>query len=164
MVFRLSVKDAKNAGIEVPVHKHKYRARGEHRDGHWFDSQLELKRYCYLKLAEKAHKIWDMEVHPKFRLYADGGGGTAVEVALYEADFAYNDECGRVVEDCKGAVLPLYVLKRNLMLANYPTLVFMEVRQCRRKWHSTRLSLPMVTWSSFSATSNGQGDPAKPND
>ncbi len=156
MAFRLSVKEAKALGVEVPARAHKYQARPEWRDGIYFDAQLELRRYCYLVQVRKAGKLEGLEVHPKFRLYGDGGGGSAVEVGLYEADFAYTDERGRVVEDCKGAVLPLYVLKRNLMLANYPTLVFMEVRQCRRKWHSIRLSSTAVTWPASLATSNGQ--------
>jgi hypothetical protein len=38
-----------------------------------------------------------------------------------------------VVEDCKGLVLPVYTLKRKLFLATYPEIVFMEVRQCRKR-------------------------------
>ena len=78
-------------------------------------------------------------------VYADGGGAGAVEVGTYEADFAYNDpKAGRVVEDVKG-VLPLYILKRNLLLANYPTLIFTEVRQCRKRWKSTPITLSSLT-------------------
>ena len=157
MAFRLSVKEAKALGVEVPAKQHKYRAQPEWRDGHYFDAQLELKRYCYLKQVEMAGEITDLEVHPQFKLYADGGGGPCIEVGYYEADFAYNADRGRMIEDCKGALLPLYILKRKLFLANYPTLVFMEVRLCKRKWSSTRLSSSGVTWPGFSPTSNGHG-------
>lgn len=163
MAFRLSVKEAKALGVQIAARPHKYRAQPEWRDGIYFDAQLELKRYCYLKQVEMAKQITDLEVHPKFPLYGDGGGGTAVEVGLYEADFTYKESGCRVVEDCKGAVLPLYVLKRRLFLANYPTLLFQEVRLCKGKWHSTRLSSPALTWPSYSSTSKGQGDCAIPN-
>ena len=39
-----------------------------------------------------------------------------------------------MVESCKGLVLPVYALKRKLFLATYPEIVFMEVRQCRKRW------------------------------
>jgi hypothetical protein len=31
--------------------------------------------------------------------------------------------------------------RRNLLLANYPTLIFTEVRQCRKRWKSTPITL-----------------------
>ena len=44
-----------------------------------------------------------------------------------------------MTEDCKGLVLPVYTLKRKLFLATYPETVFMEVRQCRKRWVSRRI-------------------------
>jgi hypothetical protein len=44
-----------------------------------------------------------------------------------------------VVEDRKRLVLPVYALKRKLFLANYPEIVFMEVRQCRKRGVSRRI-------------------------
>jgi Protein of unknown function (DUF1064). len=106
---------------------------------------MEMLRYCYLIQVEMAGMLRDLEIHPRFALFADGGGKGAVEVGTYEADFAYNDpEAGRVVEDVKGAA-PLYILKRNLFLANYPTLVFREVRQCPKRWKSTPITLSSLT-------------------
>jgi hypothetical protein len=162
MAFRLTLKEAKALGVEVPKKPHKYRAQPEWRDGYYFDAQLELKRYCYLKQVEMAGVITDLEVHPVLKLYADSPYRGAVEIGAYEADFAYSDTRGRVIEDCKGALLPLYILKRKLVLANYPTLVFMEVRLCKRKWSSIRLSSTAVTWPASLPTSNGQGIPAPP--
>jgi hypothetical protein len=134
-------------GIEIPPPpRHKYNAKPSRVDGKGFDSQMEMLRYCYLIQVEMAGMLRDLEIHPHFRLYADGGGADAVEVGTYEADFAYNDpEAGRIVEDVKGGRLPLYILKRNLFLANYPTLVFREVRQCRKRWKSTPVTLSSLT-------------------
>jgi len=105
---------------------------------------MEMPRYCYLIQVEMAGMLRDLEIHPHFRLCADGGGAGAI--GTYEADFAYNDpKAGQVVEDVKGALLPLYILKRNLLLANYPTLIFTEVRQCRKRWKSTPITLSSLT-------------------
>jgi Protein of unknown function (DUF1064) len=133
-------------GIEIPPPpRHKHNAKPSRIDGKGFDSQLEMLRYCYLLQVEMAGMLSELEVHPRFVLYADGGGQGAIEFGTCEADFAYTDEAGRIVEDANGVVLPLYILKRNLLLANYPTLVFREVGQCRKRWKSTQLTLSSLT-------------------
>jgi Protein of unknown function (DUF1064) len=134
-------------GIEIPPPpRHKYNAKPSRIDGKGFDSQLEMLRYCYLLQVEMAGMLSELEVHPRFALYADGGGQGAIEVGTYEADFAYNEPVARrVVEDVGGVLLALHILKRNLLLANYPTLVFREVEQCRKRWKSTQLTLSSLT-------------------
>jgi hypothetical protein len=153
MGFRLSVKEAKALGIEIPPRPLKYHNQPSRLDGIGFDSEMEMRRYCYLIQVEMAGQLSDMEIHPKYRLYADSPGKGAVYIGNYEGDFAYSDERGRVLEDVKGVLLPLYLLKRNLMLANYPTLVFMEVRQWRKRWSSTRLSLDATICDDSSSSS-----------
>ena len=147
MGFRLTVKEAMALGIEIPPPAYrKYNAKPSRIDGKGFDSQMEMLRYCYLIQVEMAGELTDLEIHPQFPLFADGGGKGAVKVGTYEADFAYNDgKAGRIVEDVKGVVLPIYVLKRNLLLANYPTLIFREVRKCRKRWISTHISSSSLT-------------------
>jgi hypothetical protein len=61
-----------------------------------------MLRYCYLLRVEMAGMLSELEVHPRFALYADGGGQGAIEVGTYETDFAYTDEAGRIVEDVRG--------------------------------------------------------------
>ena len=144
MAIRVSRDDARAFGAKIPPapKARKFRNRPERRDDIWFDSQLELRRYCYLKQVEMAGALNNLKIHPKFDLFASGVpvagtlGSQPVPVGLYEADFSYHDDRGWVVEDTKGAVLPLYVLKRRLFRANYPMLIFMEVRQCRKRWIS----------------------------
>ena len=146
MGFRLTIKEAMALGIDIPPPPYrKYNAKPSRIDGKGFDSQIEMLRYCYLMQVEMAGALTDLEIHPRFALYADGGGKGAIEVGSYEADFAYNDEAGRIVEDVKGVVLPIYILKRNLFLANYPTLIFREVKKCRNRWTSTLISSSSLT-------------------
>ena len=152
MGLRMTIREAKALGIEIPARPPKYHNKPSRLDGKGFDSQMEMRRYCYLIQVEMAGMLQDLDIHPTFTLFGDSPGSGSVEVGTYEADFAYSDERGRVVEDVKGVVLPLYALKRNLMLANYPTLVFMEVKQWRGRWSSTRLSLD-VAISSASCSS-----------
>lgn len=82
-------------------------------DGYRFDSKMEATRYSELKLLNRAGKIGEIEVHPKFPLVVNG-----TKVCTYEADFRYFDkERGHVTEDVKGARTALFALKKKLMKA-----------------------------------------------
>lgn len=85
-------------------------------DGISFASKKEMRRYAELSLLEKARKITDLKVQPKFDLTIDG-----FKVATYMADFSYHDvELGHfVVEDVKSEATktPVYRLKKKLMWA-----------------------------------------------
>ena len=76
-------------------------------DGIRFHSKKEARRYCELKLLERAGKISCLRRQVRFAL---------VQRVTYVADFEYVDECGaRVVEDVKGYRTREYVAKRRLM-------------------------------------------------
>lgn len=82
-------------------------------DGIRFLSKLEAKRYGELKLLQRAGKISELEVHPRFDLIVNHE-----RICIYEADFRYVDvERGTVVEDTKGARTALFILKKKLMKA-----------------------------------------------
>jgi len=122
-------------GEKLPPHP-KYHNKPERLDGVQFDSQLELKRYCYLVHVEMAGLLTDLMVHPRFDLLA-ATPDQPVKCGEYEGDFSYIDEMGMwVVEDTKGVVLPLYALKRKLFRANYPDIKLVEVRLCKKQWSS----------------------------
>jgi hypothetical protein len=126
--------------------KNKYGARRVVLDNHSFASALEAKRYQELKLLERAGKILDLTLQPRFPLKIDGQ-----KVGTYVADFLYVElvrtpiakhECGystigdnihtaelAVVEDAKGLVLPLYALKRGMFKQLYPGYIFREIRK-----------------------------------
>lgn len=97
-------------------------------DGHTFDSKKEYRRYCELKLLERAGVISDLELQKPFVLIpaqyevkADKpakSSKTLLERAVtYKADFVYTQDGKTVVEDVKGGVRTKeYILKRKLML------------------------------------------------
>ena len=80
--------------------------------GRRFDSKAEARRYGELLLLGQAGKIQNLELQPQFGLSG---------VAIYRADFAYDDlETGaRVVEDVKGFDTPMSKLKRKLVQAQH---------------------------------------------
>jgi hypothetical protein len=103
-----------------PGRQGKYNAKGEHIDGHWFASQAEGVRYKQLLRLAEQEKIERIELQPSFPLAVNGK-----HVATYRADFRYAvlDETGRtvkvVVEDVKGMVTDVYVMKKKLVEAIY---------------------------------------------
>ncbi len=91
----------------------KYRAKRTEIDGHKFASKMEGRRYLILKDMQKRGEISNLTLQPRFRLEVNG-----VKICDYIADFRYLDESGNeVIEDVKGAITPVYRVKRNLMAA-----------------------------------------------
>ena len=103
----------------------KYRNKPKVLNGIKFDSQKEARRYQELKLLERAGKIKDLEIQPKFSLVKGvkfSNDKRAKPDLRYFADFAYTDmETGeRVVEDVKSVATKestVYKMKRHMMLA-----------------------------------------------
>ena len=108
----------------------KYGSKKVTYDGIVFDSKKEARRYCELKLLERAGKIKNLELQKAFELIpaqrehdaiGKRGGiikGKVIENSVkYVADFVYTDENGKtVVEDTKGFRTKDYIIKRKLML------------------------------------------------
>lgn len=102
-------------------------------DGYTFDSKAEARRYQELRLLEQAGEVWDVEVHPRYPLYAPSTSGYATRAAHalsrkgvfrigeYRADFKYRDRhtMPYVVEDVKGFDTPLSRWKRKHAEAQY---------------------------------------------
>lgn len=111
----------------------KYNATKVTIDGHTFDSRKEGKRYCELKLLERAGTITDLQMQVKFVLIPSQYEPDTVKVlksgkekvvkgkliereCSYIADFVYQYNGKTVVEDAKGMRTKEYVVKRKLML------------------------------------------------
>lgn len=96
----------------------KYHNRKVTRDGETFDSVKEYRRFCELRLLEKAGAVTDLQRQVKFELIpAQRIDGKVVERACsYVADFVYMENGQQVVEDTKGMRTQEYRLKRKLML------------------------------------------------
>ena len=96
----------------------KYGNRKVIRDGIEFDSIKECQRYCELKLMQRAGVISDLQMQVSFELIpSQRVDGKVVERAVnYVADFVYQQNGLKVVEDTKGYKTPEYIIKRKLML------------------------------------------------
>lgn len=95
----------------------KYNAKKVEIDGHKFDSKREGARYLELKLLEKAGKISDLKLHPKFPIILN-----EVKICNYIADFQYTERGLNIVEDIKGWPTPVFRLKAKLFTVSYPEL------------------------------------------
>lgn len=86
-------------------------------DGETFDSTKEYSRWCGLKMLEKGHAISDLKRQVRYELIpSQRVNGKVVERPItYVADFTYIENGKQIVEDCKGAITDVYIIKRKLM-------------------------------------------------
>lgn len=91
----------------------KYNAQPTVIDGIRFASKKEANRYCELKLLERAGKIKNLELQPRFKLHAG---------IVYIGDFAYLEDGKTIIEDTKGVETAVFKLKKKLFEADYPEL------------------------------------------
>lgn len=115
-------------------------------DGYKFASKMEAERYGELKLLQQAGEICELTVHPSFVVCPAvvRPNYRAMPAAKYIADFEYWE--GRlvghrhVVEYVKEkptrskwskqhVITPVYRLKRQLFLSQYPDIEFREIRK-----------------------------------
>lgn len=108
----------------------KYHSKKVTVGGETFDSSREYRRFCELKLLQRAGKISDLQRQVEFVLIPTqrepgeigprGGvkpGKVIEKECAYIADFVYvNDKGETVVEDTKGFKTKDYIIKRKLML------------------------------------------------
>ena len=98
-------------------------------DGIKFDSKKEGRRYQDLKMLEKAGEISGLILQPSFELLPKIKWNTkTLRKRTYKADFMYYDfdKCGTVVEDVKGFLTDVYLIKRQMFLIKYPQYIFIE--------------------------------------
>lgn len=87
-----------------------------------FDSKKEYKRWCELKLMEKAKKISELDRQVKFELQPSFKlNGKTIRGISYKADYVYIEDGHQVVEDCKGFKTPVYKLKKKMFEYKFQT-------------------------------------------
>lgn len=96
----------------------KYHNKKITKDGETYDSIKEYRRWCELKLMERAGVITDLKRQVKFELIpSQKVDGKVVERPVtYVADFVYWKDHQFMVEDTKGFKTKDYILKRKMML------------------------------------------------
>ena len=85
-----------------------------------FASKKEADRYDDLLLMERAGQIKELELQPRFLIAGPVVlDGKKHRARYYFADFSYEEKGVRVYEDAKGMKLPMYRLKRHLVMHLY---------------------------------------------
>lgn len=93
----------------------KYHSHKTTVDGITFDSQKEAKRWCELKLMERAGEIKDLRRQVRYELIpAFDVDGRHYRPTSYVADFVYVEGGREIVEDVKGYRTDVYRLKAKL--------------------------------------------------
>ena len=98
-------------------------------DGIKFDSKWESQRYLYLKSLEKAGRVKNLELQPKFIISVNGQ-----KICTYIADFKYDKEdkdgvWEHVIEDAKGVETPEFKLKKKLMKAVHNINIYLSKKK-----------------------------------
>lgn len=101
------------------VRRQKFNAEPTDVDGFRFASQREAGRYVTLAIEQRVGDIRGLEIQPQFALHVHRPDGVLVCIGRYVADFAYERNGQRVIEDAKGMRTPLYTWKRNHVTAEY---------------------------------------------
>lgn len=105
----------------------KYLSKKTEIDGIIFASKAEATRYVELKILQRAGRISDLELQPRFPLIVEG-----VAVGTYVADFSYRPAEGKekVIEDVKSPATktPVYRLKAKLVKAIHGVTITEVVR------------------------------------
>lgn len=96
----------------------KYHSKKVTLAGKTFDSKKEAVRYCELLLLERAGAIQNLQMQVRFELIPSQRIDKKVveRPCHYVADFVYEENGKKVVEDTKGFKTKDYVIKRKLML------------------------------------------------
>jgi len=101
----------------------KYRNKKTQIDMYVFDSIAESKRYKELALLQRAGKITELQLQPKFLLQESfRKNGKTYRKIEYIADFMYEENNKIIVEDVKGKETEVFKLKRKLFEKKYPAL------------------------------------------
>lgn len=85
-----------------------------------FDSKKEWKRFTELKMLEKCWNIKNLVLQPKFLLQESFAYNWKTEKRIsYIADFGYNKDWKKIIEDVKWMKTEVYKIKRKLFLKKY---------------------------------------------
>jgi hypothetical protein len=99
-----------------PAMASKYRNKRVRYQGILFDSMREADRYAKLSMLLSAGKIKNLERQVSYVLAPSTTiKGKTKRALVYRADFRYIEDGNTIVEDVKGAITDVYIIKRHLM-------------------------------------------------
>lgn len=97
-------------------------------DGVVYDSKKEAKRSVILQQEERYGLIKHLERQVVFELQPGytNNQGKKIRPITYRADFTYEKEGQKIVEDTKGWKTPEYRIKKKLFEYKFPEYTFVE--------------------------------------
>jgi len=104
--------------MQLKISQNKYRNTKVEINGIKFDSIKEGERYHELYLLQKAGEISDLRLQEEFVLqnaYRSPENGEKKRAIKYLADFTYEVNGERIIEDAKGVKTPVYQIKKKMM-------------------------------------------------
>lgn len=106
----------------------KYHAKRVNVDGTVYDSKKEAKRAAVLEQQEKYGIITNLQKQVTFELQPGyiNNQGKKIRPITYIADFVYEKDGKRIVEDTKGYRTDTYKVKRKIFEYKYPEYTFVE--------------------------------------
>jgi hypothetical protein len=110
------------------ITKNKYHAKRINVDGTVYDSKKEAKRASVLEQQEKYGIIKNLQKQVVFELQPGytNNQGKKIRPITYKADFVYEREGQKIVEDTKGFRTDTYKVKKKIFEYKYPEYTFVE--------------------------------------
>lgn len=93
-----------------------------------YDSRKEAKRAYELYILQRAGHVQNVQRQVTFELQPAyiTADGRKIQAIKYKADFVYETEGQKIVEDVKGMRTDTYKLKRKMFEYKYPEYKFIE--------------------------------------
>lgn len=114
--------------VAQPKRGNKYHAKKTEIDGICYDSKHEAKDGQHLQKLESMGIISNLQRQVRFPLQKSfkNNQGKTVRSISYVADFVYERDGKKYVQDSKGVRTEVYKIKRKLFEYKYPEYIFIE--------------------------------------
>lgn len=113
---------------KFPVKANKYHAQKTTIGDITYDSKKESKRGEYLDWLQRIKQISNLQKQVQFVLQESyvNNKGEKIRAIIYVADFVYEQDGKKIVEDVKGFKTKEYLLKKKIFQYKYPQYYFIE--------------------------------------
>ena len=113
---------------EIVKPKSKYHAEKTVVNGVTYDSKKEGKRAIELEYLQRVGKIKNLQRQVRFILQEDyvNNEGKKIRPISYIADYVYEQDGIKIVEDCKGFRTTEYKIKKKIFMYKFPEYKFIE--------------------------------------
>jgi hypothetical protein len=105
---------------------HKYHAQKTQINGMTYDSKKEAKRALELEHLERIGIIHNLQKQVRFELQEPytNNKGEKIRAITYVADFVYEKNGQKIVEDTKGIQTDVFKIKKKMFEKKYPEFYF----------------------------------------